>query len=172
MAHFMDGGGELDEDFLLALKLSEGVDQFGSYGGQELDEDFLLALKLSEEPNMSGLGGDGQIELDEDFLLALQLSDVTGLSGDESGQMETDAAFARRLEQELNGRASPEEPNDDKSVFSAETSTNVAVLRDWYGGSQDEAPELTDLFQHLNLLDQEMLRERSGLRFAAAAKEI
>jgi Ubiquitin-conjugating enzyme len=174
MAHFTDGGGELDEDFLLALKLSEGVNQFGfgSCSSQELDEDFLLALKLSEEPNLPGPGGsNGQMELDEDILLALRLSEGTGPSGGESGQVETDAAFARRLEQELNGRASPEDPNGDKSAFSAETSTNVTILRDWYGGSQDEASELADLFRHLNFLDEEMLRERSGLRIAATAKE-
>ncbi|KAI9786585.1 MAG: hypothetical protein M1839_006134 [Geoglossum umbratile] len=175
MAHLVNRDVELNEDFLLALKLSEGVDQFGrgDNAGQELDEDYILALKLSEESYQPNPGDDGdRMDLDEDFLLAVKLSESFGQSGGDSGQVETDAAFARRLAQELNGRASPEDPGSHESpMASGETSTNVAILRDWYSGSHGEAPNLTDLFQHLNFLDNAMLRERTGLRFTAVAKE-
>jgi hypothetical protein len=164
---------ELSEDFLLALKLSEGVDQFGLVGctDQELDEDFLLALKLSEGSDQSGLGcGNGWPELDEDFLLALKLSEGFDQSGGGIGQLESDSAFARRLDRELKGGGFPEEPGDESSVISADTSANVAILREWYAGSQGQASRLADLFQHLNFLDDVMLRERSGLRLTTEVK--
>lgn len=158
---------ELNEDFLLALKLSEGVDQFSLPGciNHELDEDFLLALKLSEESDPSGLGcGNGCPELDEDLLLALKLSEGFDQSAGGIGQLESNAAFARRLERELKGGEFPEEPKDESSMISSDTSANVAILREWYAGSQGQASKLADLFQHLNFLDDVMLLERSGLR--------
>jgi len=164
---------ELNEDFLLALKLSEGVDQFGLVGcnDKELDEDFLLALRLSEEPDQPSLGcGNGWPELDDDFLLALKLSEGFDQSGGGIGQLESDAAFARRLDRELKGGGFPEEPKDESSVISADTSANVAILMEWYAGSQGQASKLVDLFQHLNFLDDVMLRERSGLRLTTEAK--
>ncbi len=169
---------DLSEDFLLALKLSEGVDQFGRQGclGQgcsddELNEDFLLALRLSEESDKLGFGFfNDQRELDDDLLLALKLSEGCDQSGRGTGQLESDAAFARRLARELEGGGFPDEPKDELSMISMETSNNVAILREWYAGSQGQASKLADLFQHLNFLDDVMLRERSGLCLTTAVK--
>jgi hypothetical protein len=178
MAPRMSEHEDLNEDFLLALKLSEGVDQFGLTGcirqgsnDQELDEDFLLALKLSEEPDPSSMEcGNSFPELDEDILLALKLSEGFDQSGGDIAQLESDAAFARRLERELQGGGSLEPLKDESSMISTDTSANVAILREWYAGTQGQASKLAGLFQHLNFLDDVMLRERSGLRLTTEIK--
>jgi hypothetical protein len=162
---------ELNKDFLLALKLAEGVDQFGLAGyirqgwnDPEPDEDFLLALRLSEEPDQPVLGCDNTWSgLDKDLLLAQRLSDDINQSERGADHLESDAAFARRLERELQGGGFLEQPKDESSFISMDTSLNVAVLREWCAGTQGRASKLADLFQHLNFLDDVMLRERSGL---------
>jgi hypothetical protein len=178
MAPRMSEHEELNEDFLLALKLSEGVNQFGRTGciqqgsnDSELDEDFLLALKLSEESDPSGMGhGNSYLELDKDILLAIKLSEDFDQSGGDIGQLESDAAFARRLERELQGDGFVEHQKDESLMISTDTSANVAILREWYAGTQGQASKLADLFRHLNFLDDVMLRERSGLRLTTEIK--
>ncbi|KAH0565389.1 hypothetical protein GP486_001223 [Trichoglossum hirsutum] len=172
MALMTSGVEELSEDFLLALQLSEGHNQYGpgDYGGPEPDEDFLLALKLSEELDYTGLGGgSSQQGIEDDFLLALKLSEELDQSGRDNSQLETDTAFAQRLERELNGDRTLGRQEDEPPVVSADIASNVVVLREWYTGSRGQASKLADLFQHLSFLDDVMLRERSGLRFSAAA---
>ncbi|KAI9860634.1 MAG: hypothetical protein M1813_006059 [Trichoglossum hirsutum] len=171
MALMASGGEELSEDFLLALQLSEGYDQYGlgSCGGPEPDEDFLLALKLSEEFDRAGLGGNGQFGIEDDYLLALKLSEGFDRLGGDNGQLETDSAFTRRFEREFNGGGSTGKREDEPSMVSADITSNVVVLREWYVGSRGQASKLVDLLQHLNFLDDVMLCERSGLRLTAAA---
>jgi hypothetical protein len=141
---------ELNEDYLLALQLSEGVDQFG------------LISSIRQ-------GCDDQ-NPDPDFLLALRLSEGSDQSAGGSGQLESDAEFARRLARELDGSSYSEELQKESMSINADMSANVALLREWYAGTQGQASNIGDLFQHLSYLDDVMLRERSGLRLATETK--